>query len=124
MDRIEAWGVVDKLVNWIFGGIILSKGEVLPLIVVGDSKRGKECSDVRKGCLKTVDVIEKPKRDDIRNVIEATIGKHISVVRDCIVMVHVGHVSGNHSNSMLVEKFMTDASLSFNEKNFTEGTSE
>ena len=74
MDRIEAWGVVDKLVNWILGGIILSKGEVL--------------------------------------------------VRDCIVMVHVGHVSGNHSNSMLVEKFMTDASLSFNEKNFTEGTSE
>ena len=94
MDRIEAWGVVDKLFNWIFGGIILSKGEVLPLIVVGDSKRGKECSDVRKGCLKTVDVIEKPKRDEIRNVIEATIGKHISVVRDCIVMVHVGHVSG------------------------------
>lgn len=41
-----------------------------------------------------------------------------------IVIVHVGHVSGNHSNSMLVEKFMTDASLSFNEKNFTEGTSE
>jgi hypothetical protein len=81
-NRIEVGRPVDKLVNWILGGIIFSKGEVLRLIIVGDSKRGKECSDVRKGCLTTVDAIERLKRDEIRNVIEATIGKHISVVRE------------------------------------------
>ncbi len=32
------------------------------MIVVVDIKRGKECSDVRKGYLKTVDVIERPKK--------------------------------------------------------------
>ena len=111
--------MVNKLVDRILGGIVFSKREVSPVIIVSDSEGSKACSDVRECCLTTVDVIERPKGDEIRDVIEAASDEPIAVVREQlhggtrvvtvedIVVVHMSHNCSNLSKSLLVEKCMT-----------------
>ena len=124
--------MVDKLVHGISGGIVFSKREVWPVVVVGDGEGCEACSDVKECCLTTIDVIERSQGDEIQDVIETASDKHIAVVGkqlhggtrvmtvENIMVVHVSHNVGNPGERLLVEKDMTEASLAFDEDNLAQ----
>ena len=134
-NRIVAWAVVDELVNRISGGIVFSKWLVSP-VIVGMGKGEESCSDVGHGDLTTIDVIERPKRDEERDIIETMIVNHCSVIRkgvhgstskmaiDDIVVIYVCHAIRDVCNGMIITKVVAKACLAFDEEHLTKGTSE
>ena len=97
------------------------------MIVVGNVEGCKACSDVRKCCLTTIDVMEWPEGNEIQDVIETASCKHVAVVREQlhgrarvmtvedIMVVHVSHNVCNPRKSIVVEEDMAEASLALDE---------
>ena len=123
--------MVDKLVDWILGSIVFSEREVAPVSIVdlsNLSESSNECCNIGECGLTSVDVIELPKGDEIKDVIEAASDKHVAgvgeqlhsgarvVTVEDIMMVDVGHNVGNFVESLMQKKCMTQTTLVFQKK--------
>ncbi len=101
--------MIYKLVNRILGSIIFAKRKVDPIngILSNLSECSNECCNVGECCLTSVDVIELPKGDKVREVIEAASEEHVAgigeqlhsrtrvVAVENIMMVDVSHNIGD-----------------------------
>ena len=124
--------MVNELVNWILRSIVFAKREVAPINgICGDlSEGGNECCNVGEGGLTSVDVIELPKWDKVREVIEAASEEHVAGIREQlhsrarvvtvenIMMVDVSHNVGDAVKSLIPKEGMSQTSLVFNDEDF------
>jgi hypothetical protein len=131
-DRIETLGMVNELVDRIWRGVVFAKREVVPIngICCDLSECSNECCDVGERGLTSVDVIELPKGDKIREVIEAACEEHVAriweqlhsrarvVTVENIVMVDVSHNVGDAIESLIQKEGMSQTSLVFNDEDF------
>ena len=120
------------MVDWIVIGIVFAKRKVAPIngICCDLSEGSNECSNVGECGLTSVDVIELPKGDKIREVIEATSDKHVAgigkqlhgrarvVTVENIMMVDVSHNIDDAVESLIQKEGMTQTSLVFNDEDF------
>jgi hypothetical protein len=135
-DRIETLRMVNELVNWILRSVVFAKREVAPIngICRDLSKCSSECSNVGECCLTSVDVIELPKGDKVREVIEAASKEHVAgigeqlhsrarvVTVENVMMVNVSHNVGDAVESLIQKEGMSQTSLVFNDEDFAQGT--
>ena len=82
----------------------------------------------------SVDVIELPKGDKVREVIEAAREEHVAgigeqlhsrtrvVTVENVMMVHVSHNVGDAIESLIQKEGMSQTSLVFNDEDFAQGT--
>jgi hypothetical protein len=124
------------LVNRILGSIVFAKREVAPIngICCDLSECSNECCNVGECGLTSVDVIELPKGDKVREVIEAASEEHVAgigeqlhsrarvVTVENIMMVDVSHNVGDAVESLIQEEGMSQTSLVFNNEDFAQGT--
>jgi hypothetical protein len=128
---IEPLGMVYKLVHRILGSIVFAEREVAPVTVVDVSESSNVCCHIGECCLPSVDVIELPKGDKIREVIEAASEEHVAriweqvhnsrarvVTVENVMMVDVSHNVGDAVESLIQKEGMSQASLVFNDEDF------
>jgi hypothetical protein len=131
-DRIETLGMVNELVDRILRGVVFAKREVAPINSIPSdlSESSNECCNIGECGLTSVDVIELPKGDKIREVIEAASEEHVAriweqlhsrarvVTVENIVMVDVSHNVGDAIESLIQKEGMSQTSLVFNDEDF------
>jgi hypothetical protein len=131
-DRIETLGMVNELVDRILRGVVFAKREVAPINGISSdlSESSNECCNIGECGLTSVDVIELPKGDKIREVIEAASEEHVAriweqlhsrarvVTVENIVMVDVSHNVGDAIESLIQKEGMSQTSLVFNDEDF------
>ena len=125
--------MVNQLVNGILGCIVFAKREVAPLssiVLIVLSESSNAGCNIGECGLTSVDVIELPEGDKIRNVIEAASDKHVAgvgeqlhsrtrvVTVENIMMVDVSHCVGNSVESLMHEECMTQTCLVFKDEDF------
>jgi hypothetical protein len=131
-DRIETLGMVNELVDRILRGVVFAKREVAPINGISSdlSESSNERCNIGECGLTSVDVIELPKGDKIREVIEAASEEHVAriweqlhsrarvVTVENIVMVDVSHNVGDAIESLIQKEGMSQTSLVFNDEDF------
>jgi hypothetical protein len=131
-DRIETLGMVNELVDRILRGIVFAKRDIAPINGISSdlSESSNECSNVGECGLTSVDVIELPKWDKVREVIEAASEEHVAgigeqlhsrarvVTVENIMMVDVSHNVGDAIESLIQKEGMSQTSLVFNDEDF------
>ena len=131
-DRIETLGMVNELVDRILRGIVFAKRDIAPINGISSdlSESCNECSNVGEGGLTSVDVIELPKWDKVREIIEAASEEHVAgigeqlhsrarvVTVENVMMVHVSHNVGDAVESLIQKEGMSQTSLVFNNEDF------
>ena len=120
------------MVDWILGSIVFAKREVAPINGISSdlSEGSNECCNVGECGLTSVDVIELPKWDKVKEIIEATSEEHVAgigeqlhsrarvVTVENIMMVDVSHNIGDAVESLIQKEGMTQTSLVFNDEDF------